>query len=169
LIWNRQNTSLVSVSGRVICGTVSFSFYCQADIQLTLWTDYQTTTFLRATVDGLDNINQLLLILQDPVQLIVISGTEIAHHVFIAEEEHEGDGIVEFYGRGVSANLERKTPRPQIQKQPHNGVLLTVHLLEVGDLIEITDVDNSKVLDTVGNAYKEVRGSGRSLRDEYRR
>jgi uncharacterized 2Fe-2S/4Fe-4S cluster protein (DUF4445 family) len=35
-----------------------------------------------------------LLIFQNPVQLVVIAGTEIAHHVFVAEEEHKGDRIV---------------------------------------------------------------------------
>ncbi len=62
----------------------------------TLWTDNQTTTLLGTTIDGLDDIDQLLLVLENPVQLIVITSAEIAHHVFIAEEEHEGDGVVEF-------------------------------------------------------------------------
>lgn len=125
---------LVSVSGRVIC---KVSAQPHDDVKLaepTLWTDNQTTTFLRAAVDCLDDIDQLLLILQDPIQLVVVTSTEIAHHVFVSEEEHEGDGVVEF-----------------------------VHLLEVGDLIEIADVDDGEVLDTVGDAWEtlaEVLGRG---------
>jgi hypothetical protein len=87
---------LISVSGRVILGTHN-----------------QTSTLLGSSVDGLDDINQLLLILQDPVQLVVVSCSEITHHVFVAEEEHDGHGIVEL-----------------------------VHLVEIGDLVQITDVDD---------------------------
>jgi len=101
---------LVSVSGGVI-----------------LRTDNQTTTLLRTTIDRLDDINQLLLILQDPVELVVVTGTEIAHHMFIAEEEHEGNRIVEF-----------------------------IHLLEVGDLVEVADVDDGEVLDTIGDAVEDL-------------
>ena len=36
-------------------------------------------------------------------------------------------------------------------------VLLTVHLLEVGDLVEIAHINNSKVLDSIGDAYKYAR------------
>jgi hypothetical protein len=35
-------------------------------------------------------------------------------------------------------------------------VLLTVHLLEVGDLIEVADVDNSEVLDTIGDTFGQL-------------
>jgi hypothetical protein len=85
----------VSVSGRVIYGKVSFvPQTLLAAIPPTLWTNDQTTALLRTTIDCLDDINQLLLILQNPVELVVVTGTEIAHHVLVAEEEHEGDGIV---------------------------------------------------------------------------
>lgn len=101
-------SSLVSVSGRVV-----------------LWTHDQTSAFLGSSVDGLDDIDQLLLVLQHPVQLVVVSGSEIAHHVFVAEEEHDGHGIVQL-----------------------------VHLVEVGHLIQIADVDDCEVLDTVGDAVE---------------
>jgi hypothetical protein len=104
LIWKRRILYLVSISGRVIYERVSFSFDRQAGVQLTLRTDHQTATLLRTTVDGLDDINQLLLILQNPVQLVVVASTKIAHHVFVAEEEHEGDWVVQFYKRDISAN-----------------------------------------------------------------
>jgi hypothetical protein len=100
---------LVSVSGRVILGTHN-----------------QTSTLLGSSVDGLDDINQLLLVLQNPVQLVVVSCSEITHHVFVAEEEHDGHGIVEL-----------------------------VHLVEIGDLVQIADVDDGEVLYAVGDAVED--------------
>lgn len=44
--------------------------------------------------------------------------------MFVAEEEHQRHGVVEL-----------------------------VHLLEVGDLIEITDVEDGEVLDAVGDPF----------------
>ena len=61
--------SSVSVSGRVVLGA-----------------DDQTATLLGAAVDGLDDVDQLLFVLQHPIELIVVSGAEIAHHVFVPEE-----------------------------------------------------------------------------------
>jgi len=87
-----------------------------------LWTDDQTSALLCASINGLDDVDQLLFILQNPVKLVIVTGTEIAHHVFVAEEKHYGDGVVEF-----------------------------IHLLEVWDLVEITDVDDGKVLDAIGD------------------
>ena len=84
--------------------------------------DHQTPALLRTSIDSLDDIDEFLLILQHPVQLVVVSRTEIAHHVFVAEEEHQSHGIPEL-----------------------------VHLLEVGNLVEIADIDYGEVFDTVGN------------------
>lgn len=91
--------------------------------RLTLGTDDQTAALLRATVDGLDNVDELLFVLEHPVELVVVAGAEIAHHVLVAEEEHDGDGVVQL-----------------------------VHLVEVGDLVDVTDVDDGEVLDAVGDA-----------------
>ncbi len=41
---------------------------------------------------------------------------------------------------------------------------LTVHLLEIGDLIEITDVDDGEVLDTVGDACGNLAGAKKGTR-----
>ena len=98
-------TTLISVSRRVIFGR-----------------DNKTTTLLCTFVDGLDDIDELLLIFQDPIKFVVVTSTKIAHHVFVAEEEHDGDRIVEF-----------------------------VHLLEVGHLIEVADIYDGEVLDPVCN------------------
>lgn len=102
---------------------MSLPFQTGAGVQLTLRTDNQTATLLRSTINSLDDINQLLLILQHPVQLVIVAGAEVAHHVLVAEEEHEGDGIIEF-----------------------------IHLLKIGNLVEVADVDDGEVLNTVGDS-----------------
>jgi hypothetical protein len=86
----------------------------------------ETTPLLRPLVNRLNNIDKLLLVLQHPVQLIVVSRPEVAHHVFVAEEEHHGHRVVEL-----------------------------VHLFEVGDLVEVADVDDGEVLDAVGDFVED--------------
>lgn len=109
----------------------------QNTTELTFRTDNQTSSLLRPAVDSLDNVNQLLLILQHPIQLIIVARAKIAHHVFVSEEEHERHRVVEF-----------------------------VHLLEVGHLIEIAYVENCKVFDSVGDSFSEEEmGRGVSLED----
>jgi len=99
---------LVAISGRII-----------------LRTNNKTSTLLSTSVDRFNNVDQLLLVFQHPVQLVIISRTKIAHHVLVAEEEHKRDGIVEF-----------------------------VHLVEVGDLVEVADVDDSEVLHTISDTIE---------------
>jgi len=70
-------------------------------------------------------MDQLLLVLQNPVQLAVTSA-EITHHMFVAEEEHEGDWVVEF-----------------------------IHLLEVRDLVKIAHIDDGKVLYSMGDTIED--------------
>lgn len=90
-----------------------------------LWTNHQTPPLLRPTIDRLHDVDQLLLILEHPVQFVVISRPEITHHMLVAEEEHQRHAVVEF-----------------------------VHLLEVRYLVEIADVDDGEVLDSVGDAVE---------------
>lgn len=100
---------LVSVSRGVILGA-----------------DNQTTTLLGTAIDGFDDVDQFLLVLQNPVELVIVTSTEIAHHMFISKEEHKGNGIVEF-----------------------------VHLLKVRDLVEVADVDDGEVLHAIGDAIED--------------
>lgn len=90
---------LVPVAGTVIFGT-----------------DHQTATFPRAAEDSLQNIDELLFILKNPVQLhkdvsdgyhemdeqcwsqshlVIVTSAKVDHHVLIAEEEHDSAGIVQ--------------------------------------------------------------------------
>lgn len=87
-----------------------------------LRTDDQTSTLFRALVDSFQDVDNLLLIFQNPIQLIIVSRPKITHHVFISKEEHDGARVVEL-----------------------------VHLLEIGHLVQIAEVNYGKVLDTVGN------------------
>lgn len=86
----------------------------------TLGTDDQTATLLCTLVDGLDDVDQLLLVLQYPIQLVIVSRAEIAHHVFISIEEHYRHCIVEL-----------------------------VHLAEIRDLVKIAQVDDREVCQNV--------------------
>lgn len=61
-----------------------------------LGTDDETATLFGSSIDGFNNVDEFLFIFEDPIEFIVVSGTEIAHHVFISEEEHDGARIVEF-------------------------------------------------------------------------
>lgn len=94
--------------------------------RIVLRTNDQTPPLLRPFINRLNNINQLLLILQHPVQLIIISRPEIAHHVLVPEEEHQRHSIVEL-----------------------------VHLLEVRHLVDIADVDDGEVLYAVGDFVED--------------
>lgn len=98
---------LVSISGGIICEQVSSNLLRGVASQLTLGTDNKTTTLLGPTVDGLDDIDQLLLVFQNPVQLIVVTGAEITHHVFVTEEEHDCNRVVKLCA-GVSLYFEDK-------------------------------------------------------------
>ena len=68
--------------------------WTQELILLTLRTNDQTTALLGSLVDSLNDINQFLFILQNPIELVIVSGPEIAHHVFVAVEEKEGHWVL---------------------------------------------------------------------------
>lgn len=84
--------------------------------RLTLRTNDQTTSLLRALVDGLNDIDHLLLVFKHPVQLVVVTRAKITHHVFIPIEEHDGHWVKEF-----------------------------VHRVELGYLVDVAKVDDSEV------------------------
>ena len=83
---------------------------------LTFGADYQTATLLCTLVDCLDDVDQLLLVLQHPVQLVVVTCAEIAHHVFVAVEEHNCHSVIEL-----------------------------VHLVEIWDLVDVAKVNDREV------------------------
>lgn len=92
-----------------------------------LGADDQTPALLRAAVHRLDDVDELLLVLENPVELVVVAGAEIAHHVLVAEEEHDGAGVVEL-----------------------------VHGVEVGHLVDVAEVDGGEILDLVGDFEEDL-------------
>lgn len=85
-------------------------------MQHTLGTDDKTPSLFGAAIDGLDDVDELLFVLKDPVELVVVSRAEITHDVLISEEEHDGTRIVEFCVRcqHLSSALERGFNEPYI-------------------------------------------------------
>lgn len=84
-----------------------------------LWRNHQTPSFLCAFVNRFNNVDEFLFVLQDPVEFVVVTRAKITHHMLVAEEKHERHRVVKL-----------------------------VHLLEIGHLVEIADVDDGEVLDT---------------------
>lgn len=91
-----------------------------------LGTDDQTTSLLGTSVHRLEDIDELLLVFENPLDLVVVTSTQIDHHVFVSEEEHEGAWVVEL-----------------------------VHLVEVGDLVDVAEVDDGVVADLVGDLVED--------------
>jgi len=60
--------------------------------------------------------------------------------------------------------LRRRYLDNEYKNNPTIGVLLTVHLFKVGNLVEIADVDDGEVLDTVGDACKEHISKKKEMR-----
>lgn len=85
--------------------------------RIVLWADNKTSSFLCTLVNGLNDVYQLLLVLQYPIQFVVIAGAEIAHHVLISEEEHEGDCIVEFFKTSISLVPEVRSSAVELETQ----------------------------------------------------
>ena len=122
--WGRLCSKASSGSGsNSLESRVRENFSLDSCMKPTLWTNHQTSTLFCPSIDGLDDINQLLFIFEHPVQLVVVAGAKITHHMLVSEEEHECHRVVQF-----------------------------IHLFEVRHLIEITDIDHCKVFDTVRDA-----------------
>lgn len=71
-----------------------------------------------------------MLVFQKPVEFVIVAGTKITHHMLIAEEEHDGQRIVEL-----------------------------IHLVEIADLVKVAEVDDGKVFDAFSNACSCVSRS----------
>lgn len=69
---------LVSVLGGVVLGR-----------------DDEAAALARAAVHRLDDVDHLLLVLQRPVDLVVVAGAQVDHDVLVAEEEHHGARVVQ--------------------------------------------------------------------------
>lgn len=59
----------------------SISVFCR----IILWRHHQTSSFSRPSVHRFNNVYHLLLVLHRPVDLIVVTGAQINHDVFVPE------------------------------------------------------------------------------------
>lgn len=87
----------------------------------------ETAPLLGAPVDRLKDVDELLLVLQHPLDLVVVAGAQVDHHVLVAEEEHERARVVEL-----------------------------VHLVEVGHLVDVAQVYDGKVAHLVGDLVQHL-------------
>lgn len=86
----------------------------------------ETASLLGSSVNSLKDVDELLLVLQHPLDLVVVTGAQVDHHVLVAEEEHEGAWVVEL-----------------------------VHLVKVGHLVDVAQIDDGKVADLVGDLVED--------------
>jgi hypothetical protein len=84
--------------------------------------DDESSSLAGAAVDGLHDIDHLLLVSDRPVDLVVIAGRQVHHDVAVAEEEHDGALVIEL-----------------------------VHGVEVGNLRDIHEIRHGEVLHIVGH------------------
>lgn len=86
--------------------------------RIIFWRNDETSTFGRPPVDSLDNINEFLFVRYSPVDLIVVTRSQVDHDMFISVEEHECTIIVQF-----------------------------VHLVEIRNFRDVDQIENGKILD----------------------
>jgi len=55
---------------------------------IVLWSNHQITALPGTPIPSLYNVNKLMLVLQGPIDLIVVSCTKINHDALVSEEEH---------------------------------------------------------------------------------
>ncbi len=85
---------------------------------IVLGRNHKTSSLPCSSINSLHNVNEFLLVLESPVDLVVIPSTQIDHDVLVPEEEHDGAGVVKL-----------------------------IHRVEVRYLANIYEIHDSKVLD----------------------
>lgn len=63
--------------------TTSISVFCR----IILWRHHQTSSFSRSSVHRFNYVYHLLLVLHRPVDLVVVTGAQINHDVFVPETQ----------------------------------------------------------------------------------
>lgn len=115
--------------------------------RVVLWAHNQAAALLGTTVDGLDDIYELLFVFDDPLDLVVVASAQIDHHVLVAPEEHDRAWIIELV-HYCNPLEERAASRTATWREPT--------FVEVGNLLVVTDVDDGKVLHLGSNAREHV-------------
>ncbi|KAA8903361.1 hypothetical protein TRICI_005719 [Trichomonascus ciferrii] len=95
--------------------------------RLTFRADDQTLAFDGASIDDFENVDHFLFVLEREVEFVVITGSKVAEHVFVAEKEHDTHWIVEF-----------------------------IHLVESRDLVNVAYINSGKVANLFGNVVQNL-------------
>ncbi|KAF9599110.1 hypothetical protein IFM89_035389 [Coptis chinensis] len=81
------------------------------------WSNHQTTTFPGSRINSLDNVNELLLIFESPIDLVVVSSAKINHNVLVTEREHE-----QWKGHTAHTWCSSQEPRPGNSTNRYVGI-----------------------------------------------
>ena len=137
-------TILVAIPRRIICTPISFRKSPQrrrgkGDRILTLRTNHQTTSLLGTLVDRLDDIDQLLLVFEHPVQFIVVSGSEITHHMFVSTS------VVSVDCSGERRQREQRRRNSPVEEHDGHRIEQFVHGVEFRHLVDVAEVNHGEV------------------------
>lgn len=102
------------------------------------WRHHQTPTLSCSSVDGLYDVDHFLLVLQGPIDFVIVSSAQIDHDVFVAEEEHHGAGIVQLVPRRKRTDILVQDYGVSFNKD--------LHFVEIWNLCDVHQVDDSEVL-----------------------
>ena len=120
-----KQARLVAVFGRVVFGR-----------------DHQSPALPRTAIHGLNNVNELVRVIERPIDFVVISRSEINHDVLVSEEEHDRARIIQLV--------------PERQKNVTSGPprwdydLHVLHLIKIWHLGDIHEISHGKILHFVG-------------------
>lgn len=55
----------------------------------------QSSSFPCSAINSFDYVNHLLLVVEGPIDLVIVTGAQVHHDVLVPEEEHHSAGIVQ--------------------------------------------------------------------------
>ncbi|KAI9909447.1 hypothetical protein PsorP6_015027 [Peronosclerospora sorghi] len=87
--------------------------------------DDKTSTFARAAIDRLNDIDHLGFVVKSPIDFVIVAGSEINHDVFVPKKKHDRARVIEL-----------------------------VHGIKVRHFGNVHDVDHGKILDVLCHAAK---------------
>lgn len=126
---------LVLVTGRVVAGR-----------------DDETATLGRSAVDGLDNVDHLLLVGNGPVDLVVVTGTQVNHDVLVTERE-----MCQPHDPVLAADCPPSSHLDSpVKEHERTLVIQLVHLGEVWHFCNVDQVDGGKVLHLFAHAVERL-------------
>ena len=101
---------------------------------------HETSTLSRSTIHSLNDVDHFLFVLERPIDFVVVSGAQIDHDVFVAKEEHNSAGIVQFVP--VEGTLKSRFMWK---------VEIDLHFVKVWNSRDVDQEENSKVFHFLSN------------------